>query len=344
MRTGRGCVSASWILDMLARVFAALILVCGMAAIPVAKADGFPTGPITVVVPLGAGGGTDAVARVIATALAMTIGQSVVVVNRAGAAGAISTRNVAHAAPDGYTMLLGGSSNLSVLPAVKPREAGYDIFKDFAPIGIVYSAPNLVVVRADLSIHDLKERVAYAKAQPGVLNFGSSGVGSRQHLGMELFKSEAGGINILNAPYKGNGEVTTAMMSNVVQCAMSAVDSTLPYIRQGSMRAIAVTGEARLPVLPNVETTAQAGYPDLVIDARVTLLAPKGTPQDRLTIIRDALKQALATPAVRDFYARNGATIIMPDAAAFTAFTAFYRADQARFRAAGRVARLYQGP
>jgi len=326
---------------LLARRLAALIVACGVAVAPVAEADSFPTGPITVVVPLGAGGGTDAVARVIATALAKTIGQSVVVVNRAGAAGAIGTRYVAHAAPDGYTLLLGGPSNLSVLPALKPQEAGYDIFKDFAPIGIVYSAPNVVVVRADLPIHNLKELVAYAKAHPGALNFGSSGVGSLQHLGMELFRSEAGGINILHVPYKSNGEVTTAMLSNVVQCAMSAVDSTLPYIRQGSMRAIAVTGETRLAVLPDVETTAQAGYPDFVIDARVALLAPKGTPQDRLTIIRDALKRALASPAARDFYARNGATIIMPDAAAFTAF---YRADQARFRTAGKAAGLYQGP
>jgi tripartite-type tricarboxylate transporter receptor subunit TctC len=324
------------------RLFITAVTATGIAFAPGAgAADDFPKqGPVTLIVPIGAGGGTDAIARVVSNALSKEIGQTIVVNNKAGAAGAIGSQYVARSAPDGYTLLFGGMSSLSVLPALKPSsETGFDIFRDFEPIGIVWSAPNVLVVRSDLPVHNLKEFIDYAKAHPGELKYGSSGVGSVQHLGMEYLKTLAGGLDIMHVPYKSNNEVAAAMLSNVVQALISGMDTALPYIQNGSMRAIALTGEKRSPILPDVQTGVEAGYPSFVIDARCAFLAPKGTPADRLDIIREGLKRALATKEVKDFYAKNGAVAIVPDG---PAMTAYYKADHARYREAGKAAGLVQ--
>ncbi|MCG6121947.1 MAG: tripartite tricarboxylate transporter substrate binding protein [Microvirga sp.] len=305
-----------------------------------ASAQDYPSQTIRVVVPYAAGGGTDAIARVVTSALSEVLGQTMIVENRTGGATAIGTQYVARATPDGYTLMVGGPSNLSVLPALDPAAAGYDIFTEFAPIGMMYSAPNVIVVRSDLPIEDLDDLVAYARENPRQLRYGSTGVGSFQHLGPALLEAMSDGMEISHIPYQGLGEVIPALLSGEVQFAQSSFNPVLPHIESGALRAIAITGEDRVAVLPDVSTTVEQGYPDLVFDARVTMVAPAGTPEDRLDIIREALKKALESEAVLTFFANNGATVVVPDAAELTRF---YKADQERFRKAGRAAGVYKG-
>jgi tripartite-type tricarboxylate transporter receptor subunit TctC len=306
-----------------------------------AVAQNYPSGSISVIIPYAAGGGTDAIGRIVVKAMSTQLKVPMVVENKAGAATALGTQFVARSKPDGNTIMVGGPSNLSVLPALKPQATGYDVFKDFEPVGIMYSAPNVIVVRSDLPIHNIADLIKYAKENPGKLNYGSTGAGSFQHLGMEVLSAEAGGLNMVHVPYKGLGEVIPGMLSGVIHLAMSSFPPVLPHIQSGAMRAIAVTGESRVAILPDVPTGVEAGYPNFIIDARCAILAPKGTPPERMTILRDALTKAMQSDEVKDFYAKNGAIVIMPNAAEFTKF---YQADQVRFRTAGKAAGLYEGP
>lgn len=324
-----------------ARTLALIALPLAVCAGPApAIAQTYPERAITLVIPYAAGGGTDAIARGVIAAVSKKIGQPFVYENRAGAATALGTQYVARAKPDGYTIMVGGPSNFSVVPALKPDTAGYDLFRDFDPIGLVYSASNVIVVRSDMPVNTLKEFVDYVRANPGKVNYGSSGIGSFQHLGMEVLKAEAGGLDMVHVPYKGLGEVIPAMLSGTVQAAMSSFEPVLGHIRSGTFKALAVTGTTRAGVVPDVPTGVESGYPNFVIDARVGFVAPKGTPPERVEFLRKAIADTLQTQEMRDFYARIGGRIIMPDR---DEFIAFYKEDIPRFRTAGKAAGIYEG-
>ncbi|CAB3624949.1 hypothetical protein LMG26685_00158 [Achromobacter mucicolens] len=264
----------------------ALTFAAGAAS---AQAD-FPNRPVTLIVSAAPGGTTDIAARLIAQPLGAALGQSVVVENKPGASGGIAAQAVARAKPDGYTLLLQYSGFQVITPHVTPA-AGWDPIKDFSPVANVLSAPQVVVVRPDLPIKSLKELVAYAKANPGKLNYASSGNGSLQQVATELLNQMAG-TQITHIPYKGTGP---------------ALNDLLGQIAAGKLRALAVTGNARLPSLPDVPTAAEAGYPDLIVSSWFAMYAPKDTPAPVVDKIAGEIQKIMKTDEFRKKAAEQGA-------------------------------------
>lgn len=307
-----------------------------------AAAQTFPARPVTLVIPFPAGGGTDVYVRVLQPLLAHELKQTVLVENRAGAASRLGTRYVARTAEaDGYTVLIGGTSNMSVAPAVSPGTAGYDVFGDFEPVGLLYTAANVIVVTPDVPASNLKELIAYARANPGKLNFGSTGIGSFQHLGLEYLKAEAGGFDIVHVPYKSGGEVATAMAGGQVQMTMSSFAAVLQQVRAGTLKAIATTGTSRPKSFPDVATAIEQGFPNYVMMANFSASVRKGTPPERIEILRAGFRKANASPEIAAFMDKIGANAEVPEA---DTFTRFYKEDIARFMAAAKAAGIYEAP
>lgn len=284
-----------------AGVAAALSIVAGNAA---AQAN-FPTRPVTLIVSAAPGGTTDIAARLIAQPLGQALGQSVVVENKPGASGGIAAQAVARATPDGYTLLLQYSGFQVITPNITPN-LGWDPIKDFSPVANVLSAPQLVVVRPDLPINSLKELVAYAKANPGKLNYASSGNGSLQQVATELLNQMAG-TQITHIPYKGTGPALNDLLGGAVDMTITTPPPLLGQIAAGKLRALAVTGSTRLPSLPNVPTAAEAGFPDLLVSSWFAMYAPAGTPQPVVDKIAGEIQKIMKTDAFRQKAADQGA-------------------------------------
>ncbi|MCZ2496474.1 tripartite tricarboxylate transporter substrate binding protein [Xylophilus sp. Kf1] len=267
------------------------------------QAQDFPTRPITIVVPVPPGGIVDMAARLASEPLTRALGQPVVVDNRAGASGNIAYGMVAGAKPDGYTLLASYSmyhvGNPSMFSGLRWSAAS------FKPVGMVAVSPSVVVVHPDLPVHNLKELAAYAKANPGKINYASQGSGSVPHVGTELFKQMAG-VDMIHVPYKGSGPAIQDVLSGRVQLFVATPPSVLGHIKEGKLRAIAVASDARLPLLPGVSTSAEQGFPDFKLDAWVALFAPAGTPDAVVTRLSTALATNLNTPEVRDRAAQAG--------------------------------------
>src|SRR5450631_4599967 len=209
---------------------------------------GYPSRPITLIVPYAAGGGNDVMARGVAIPMSKTLGQPIVIENHGGAGGSIGTRQVATAAPDGYTLGLGGTGTLAIDPTLYPN-AGYDPRKDFAPVGLIATGPLVVLVNPSLPVHNVQELIALAKAQPGKLNYASAGKGSGIHLGTVLFADTAG-IDITHIPYKGSGPALTDLLGGHVAIYFSSLPPAIALIKEGKVRALAVTGPKRAALLP----------------------------------------------------------------------------------------------
>jgi tripartite-type tricarboxylate transporter receptor subunit TctC len=257
----------------------------------------YPTGPITMIVPFAPGGSVDTVARIVTNEVSKEIGQSIIVLNRSGAAGNVGYEAVARAEPDGSTLLM-ASSPLAVNVSLYHR-LGYDPIKDFAPISLVALQPNLLVVNPELPVKTLAELIAYAKANPGKLNFGSSGPGSSQHLAGELFKRRAG-VDIVHVPYRGGGPAMVDLVAGRLQMMFETIPSSLPYAQSGRLRAIAITVDERSKLLPDVPTVNEAGLPGFVSRGWIGVAAPAKTPKPIVDKLNAAIRKALETPSVAD--------------------------------------------
>jgi len=265
-------------------------------------AQTFPTRPVTVVSAFSVGSGADLAARAAAGALEEALGTTVIVENRAGAGGAIGARLVAKAKPDGYTLL---SASISFAMMASMTDPGFDAYKDFVPIMMFGTQQLFFVAQPSLPVSSLKELVEFARAKPGQLNYGSSGIGSMQHFQTELLKSEAG-LDIVHVPYKGTPEIITDLVAERVQFSVIPVSVALPLIRSGKIKALSVQGPGRTPELPNVPTTAESGYPNVGDGGWYVLMAPTGTPSEIITKLNSAFKSSLTSPRAIKLFGTAG--------------------------------------
>jgi tripartite-type tricarboxylate transporter receptor subunit TctC len=261
-----------------------------------------------MVVPFPPGGPTDAMARIISDRLGAVLGQSIVVENRGGGAGgSIGAKAVATADPDGYTILITPGGALTTGPAVHSN-IGYDPAKAFVPVGLLIESPLIMSVHPDLPVKTLAEVVAYAKANPGKISWGSQDFGTAPHLLAEMFKLEAG-INIVHVPYRGTAPMLAAIVAGEVQMVADASTTSLPHIQSGKLRPLAVAGAERLSKLPEVPTTPEAGYPKLQAPFWLGVVAPAETPPDIIDKLNAAFRDSLALPETRARLANLGAEI-----------------------------------
>lgn len=275
---------------------ASLLLASVFLASPTASAQDYPSRPVKLVTPYGAGGATDILARTLAQKLGEAWGQSVVVENRPGASGVMGTEYVARATPDGYTLQLGTVTTHVLNPILRPVK--WDGLKDFAPLATLASSPFLMAVHPSLNVRTVPEFVAYAKANPGKLSYGSSGVGTSNHLAGELLKSVAG-IDIVHVPYKGGSESVLALIRNDVQLLFDPLPSTIiAQAAEGRVVALATTGSKRSAAVPDLPTVAEAGVPGFEVTAWFGIFAPAQTPAPVADKISDAIVRAYAAPEV----------------------------------------------
>ncbi len=282
---------------------AAALLGAVVACAP-ASAQDYPTKPITLVVPFPAGGGNDALARLVAEKMSRALGQQVVVENRGGAGGTIATRAVAKTAPDGYTILLTYTGTLAINPSLYPN-AGYDPRKDFAPIGLIGSLPSVLVVHPSLPVHSVAELIAYAKANPGKVNYAFV-PGTVGHIATELFAKTAG-IELTKIPYKGNGDALGNLIGGHVSMMVLSIVPIIGNVKAGTLRALAVTSGERSALLPDVPPIAKSGLPGFAAVIRYGLAAPPGTPRPIIDRLNKELRAALAADDLRAKLAADGA-------------------------------------
>jgi tripartite-type tricarboxylate transporter receptor subunit TctC len=296
-----------------------------------AVGEPYPSKPIKLVVAVAPGGPNDVIARAFADVLSDIVKQPVIVENYAGAGGTIGATIVAKTTPDGYTLLVGGAFNLALAPS-RHASLAYDPLKDFTALGAIARVPYALAVRSDVPARTLPELIAYARARPGVLSYGSSGVGSNSSLAVELLKSMAE-IDILHVPYKGSAPAVTATLGG--QIDMVCVDLALlaPHARTGKLRLVASTGVRRAAMAPDLPTAAEQGLPDLVLEPWFGLVAPAGIPVEARETLAAALAQAVRMPVLRERLQQRGYEVIIdtPDS-----FGALIRSD------IGKYARLVE--
>jgi tripartite-type tricarboxylate transporter receptor subunit TctC len=280
------------------RTAAALLLAALVPSVALAQASAYPDRPIKFIVPVAAGGTTDVIARVIGARLTAAWGQPVVVDNRAGGSGIPATTEAIRAKPDGYTLFMGTIGTLTVNQSMFPN-LGYDPLKDFTPVTLVAAAPTMLVVNPDLPVKTVKELIAYAKANPGKLNFPSPGNGTSPHLAGELFKSLAG-IDATHVPYKGAAPALTDLIAGRVHFMFDNIITSLPHVKDGRLRALAVTSSARSKLVPELPTMAEAGLPGQEISGWVGIVAPAGTPPDIVNKLQAEIAKQLKEPGVAD--------------------------------------------
>ena len=268
----------------------------GSAAVP-AAAQEYPNRPITLVVPFAPGGSTTIVARIVADRLADALGQQIIVDNRPGAGGTVGTRQVARSAPDGYTIVLGYTGTLAIGPSLFPN-VGYDVRKDFAPIGRIATAPNTLVVHPSFNVHSVKELIDYAKANPGKVNFGSAGVGTVSHVGGEYFATAAG-IKLTHIPYKGTGPALTDLLGGHILMAFAPIPATHENAKSGLLRMLAVTSLNRSSLMPDVPTVAETAVPGFEAVLRYGLAAPAGTPRPIIDRLNKEMRAAIMSEELR---------------------------------------------
>ncbi len=286
-------------------VLAGLILAASVAAPFAGAADAYPAKPITVIVPFAAGGTTDILARVIGQALNKELHQPVIVDNRAGAGGNIGAALAAKAAVDGYTLFMGTVGTHAINQSLY-KKLPYDPIKDFAPLTRVAMVPNLLVANPGKPYKTVKELIAYAKANPGKVNFGSSGSGSSIHLSGELFNALAK-VQMVHVPYKGSAPAVSDLLGGQIDIMFDNMPSAIQHVRAGKLRPLAVTTARRSPELPDVPTIAEAGVPGYEATSWFGLFAPAGTPAPVVAKLNGALVKVLAEPEVKKKLAEQGA-------------------------------------
>jgi tripartite-type tricarboxylate transporter receptor subunit TctC len=279
--------------------------VCGN--VDIARAQTYPNRTITLVVPFPPGGSTSIVGRLIADKMSQLLGQSIVVDNRGGAGGTVGTKAVTKSEPDGYTLLLGYTGTLAIGPSLY-RNVGYDPRKDFAPIGMIGSAPSSLVAHPSFPVKTVAELIAYARANPGKVNFGSAGVGTVGHITGEYF-AHAAGIQIVHIPYKGTGPAMSDLLGGHIPISFSPVATTSGNVKAGLLRALAVTSINRSKLLPDVPTMIEAGVPGFDASLVYGLVAPAGTPPAVIERLNKALRDALVSEDVTKQLELDGTVI-----------------------------------
>ncbi len=295
-----------------AAIGAAAIAVAAIGAAAIAAAaEDYPTRPVTIIVATTPGGGTDIVSRIVGEQLAKQMGEPFVIDNRPGAGSVTGTLVAAKAPADGYTLQTGLNASMAVNPSLFAH-LPYDPIRDFAPVGMLAEFPFVVVVSKNFPAHSIKDLIALAKAKPGAINYASAGNGTGQQLSMELFKLMTG-INLTHVPYRGAAPAYTDVISGQVPVFIDNLASGLGQIRGGTVRALAVTGRERSPLLPDVPTVAEAGVPGYVYYTWFGLWAPKQTPQPIIDKLHAEVRKALATQTVKDrIVAAAGQPMDMP--------------------------------
>jgi tripartite-type tricarboxylate transporter receptor subunit TctC len=265
----------------------------------------YPAKPIRLVVPFPAGESVDATARLVGQSWSAALGQQILVDNRGGAGGTIGSEAVAKSAPDGYTLLWGNVGPLAIGPGLY-KQLGYDVARDFEPVSLVATLPFVLFASPVLPANSVTEFVAYAKAHPGEINFGSTGVGSGLHLIAELFKSVAG-IEIVHVPYKGVAQALPEMMSGKVQIAFNTIPAFLPHVKAGRLKALAITAASRSPLLPEVPAMPEAGFAEVQGGSWHAVVAPAGTPRAVIARLNETLVATIAVPDLRNQLLNQGA-------------------------------------
>ena len=287
------------------------LLVAVMLAAPGGPAvaqDNYPSRPVKIIAPQAPGGGVDLVARIIADRLRVAMGQSFVIENQAGAGGAIATQMTARAQPDGYTLMIGYVATHATNPAVK-NNLSYDAVKDFTPIAMLGGTPNLLVVARAVPVNTLQELVAYGKANPGKLNYGTSGVGTLNHLLMEQFK-HASAVPIMAVPYRSIGQAFTDAMGGQIQIVFPGLAAALPHVRSGAFKPLAVTGDKRHPLLPNVPTFKESGYEGFNGLTWYGIVGPARLPASITKKLNEEINKVLASPDLRDTFAAEALNVM----------------------------------
>jgi tripartite-type tricarboxylate transporter receptor subunit TctC len=282
----------------------ALSVAALFAAVPVTHAQDYPNKPITMIVPFPAGGGVDAIGRIVADKLAADLGQPVIIDNRGGAAGVIGTRAAARAAPDGYTLVMATSGSIAINPNLYTNP-GYHTLKDLAPIGLISSTPIVLMAHPSAPENSLADVIASAKANPGKINIGTPPPGTSAQLGAELLKSMAG-IDFTIVTYRGTGPLTTDLIGGHVKLGLNVLAPAMSNLKAGTLKAFAVLAPRRSSHLPDVPTSAEAGLPGFESGLNYGLLAPAGTPRPIIDRLNKALRALVDTPEVRARIAADG--------------------------------------
>ncbi len=270
----------------------------------VSSAQNFPAKPIRFLVGFAPGGSTDIVARLIAQKLSENLGQQVVVDNRTGAGGIIAAEALAKAPPDGHTIFACTTGNFAIIPYLY-KTVPYNADKDLVPVTQTGSLPYIIVVHPSLPVKNVKEFIAFAKAHPGQINYASSGVGSASHLSPEMFKSIAG-INIVHVPYKGTGQAIGDLLAGQVVMMFDQPVSTLPHVKAGKLRVLAITSGKRFPTLPDIPTVAESGLPGFEAISWAGVCVPGGTPKEIINRLQTEIANVLKLPEIRDRLLRDG--------------------------------------
>lgn len=287
---------------------ATLALFVMTSVLGAASAQAYPDKPIRMVVPFPAGGTTDILARAVAQKLSESLGQQMIVDNKPGAGGNIGAQEVARAAPDGYTLVMGTVGTHAINPSLY-KKMPYDHVKDFAPVSLVASVPNLLVVHPSVPVNSVKELIAYVKANPGKLNFASSGNGTSIHLSGELFKTMTG-VQMTHVPYKGSAPAVTDLLGGQVQLMFDNMPSALPHAKGGKLKPLAVTAAKRFPGTPDIPTIAEAGVPGYEASSWFGVLAPAGTPKEIVNKLSTEIAKALKTPEMTKRLEEQGAQAV----------------------------------
>jgi tripartite-type tricarboxylate transporter receptor subunit TctC len=311
-----------------------LTAILALACVLPAQAQTYPSRPVRLVVPFPAGGSVDAVARWLAQGMAEDLKQPVIVDNRAGAGGNVGAEAVAKSPPDGYTLLV-TTPGLAIAPSIY-RKLPFDPLNDFAPVSQLTATYLFLVVNNNVPASNVKELIALAKAQPGKLNYGSSGSGATIHMATELFKIRAG-VDIVHVPYKGEAPAYTALLANEVQLSVGPVSGLLPHVKAGRLRALGVSSASRATAMPDVPTIAEAGVPGYEFASWFGLFAPAGTPKDVVARVNAVAVKVMATPEMREKLPAMGNEAV---GSSVEQFTAKFRSDIAQYAQVVKQAKI----
>jgi len=310
-----------------AAALAATLLLALLVGASPAHAQAYPNKPVRLIVPFGPGSTVDIMARALAQPLYEQLGQSIVVENKPGAGGTLGVDAIAKAPRDGYTIGIGTTGPLTINPALQAKMP-FDSVADLAPVSLVATGPNAVLVHPSVPAKTVKELIAYARANPGALNFASSGVGSTNHLAGELFKSVAG-IQMVHVPYKGNGEALADLMAGRVQVLFSGLPPVITQVQAGRARVLAIAGPARAASLPDVPTVAQEGLAGAEVLVWYGVLAPAGTPKEIVARLHTEVVKAMARPEIRARFTEAGSD---PASSTPEEFSRMIRTDLAKWK------------
>jgi tripartite-type tricarboxylate transporter receptor subunit TctC len=300
------------------RAFGLIAALAACGALPAAaQTTPFPSKPIRLIVPHAPGGNSDTFGRMLAQKLSERVGQQVVVENKPGAGGTVGSALVSKAAPDGYTLVVADNGTHAIAPTLYGAKLPYDVFKDFTPITLAATFPTVIMIHPSVPAQNATEFVALAKSQPGKLTYSSAGTGNGSHLTVELFRAAAGGLDMVHVPYKGGAPAVQALLAGEVQLSSVSVNTALPHIQAGKVRALGVASSKRSPALPDVPTFAEAGIA-FEGDSWLAIMGPPGIPADVVAKLNQEIAATLREPETQERLAKIGLVVVASSPAELT--------------------------